>query len=132
MSKNKTEDILGSLADASTPVTEASMEDILASTATATATVIEPDAELEIKPEPVEPEPEPTSMKAQLAVKNAGGGQSLADRVAESRKALDAPLPPGQKFFESPEGFIMIASADEDHVWCRDSGVKGARINPKR
>lgn len=56
-----------------------------------------------------------------------------AERIAESRKALLAPPPPGTKFFESPEGYIEIAEDNKPHVWCRYvNGGKGGWINPKR
>jgi len=54
-------------------------------------------------------------------------------RVAESRKALTQPLGPDQKFFESPEGYVMVGEAEKDHIWCRHAnGGKGAWINPRR
>lgn len=58
---------------------------------------------------------------------------SAATRIAESRTSLEQPLAPGQKYFESPEGHIVIGEADKGHVWCRQSNNgKGAWINPKR
>lgn len=58
---------------------------------------------------------------------------TAVDRVTESRKSLDQPLSPGQKYFESPEGFIVIGDAEKDHAWCRQSNNgKGAWINPRR
>jgi hypothetical protein len=57
----------------------------------------------------------------------------MAQRVAESREALKHPLGPGLKFFESPEGFIMVGEADKDTLFCRHSNKgKGAYINPRR
>lgn len=53
--------------------------------------------------------------------------------VAESRKLLDMPLAPGQAYFESPEGFIMVDEAGRGRVFCRqaDQG-RGMWINSKR
>lgn len=59
--------------------------------------------------------------------------QSDADRIAESRKALEHPLPLGQQFFEAPDGEILIGEADKTHMWNRRmNGGKGGWINPKR
>lgn len=56
-----------------------------------------------------------------------------AERIAESRKALLAPLPNGMRFFESPEGYIVVAEDKHPHVLCRAAnGGKGLMINPKR
>lgn len=53
--------------------------------------------------------------------------------VEDSRKALSQPLSPGQRFFEAPDGMIMIG---EDHVgqmWYRlGNNGKGVWINPRR
>lgn len=53
--------------------------------------------------------------------------------VAESRKVLAHPVGAGQRFFESPEGFIEIGEADRGRVFCRKAN-KGAGmwINPMR
>ena len=56
-----------------------------------------------------------------------------AERIAESRQALKQPLAPGMAFFESPEGYIIVAEATNAHVLCRPAnGGKGMLINPKR
>ena len=53
--------------------------------------------------------------------------------IQSSREVLKHPLPNGQKFFESPEGWIVLGEADKDHVFCRQAnGGKGAFINPMR
>lgn len=53
--------------------------------------------------------------------------------INESRKALDNPLPAGQQFFESPEGYIILAEEGKPHVFCRQAnGGKGMWINPRR
>lgn len=53
--------------------------------------------------------------------------------IADSRKALAAPLMAGQRLFESPEGFVMVGEASEDRMWCRWANKgKGAWINPYR
>jgi hypothetical protein len=56
-----------------------------------------------------------------------------ASRIAESREALKHPLPFGNKFFESPEGYIVIAESDRADVWCRYANKgKGMKIQPMR
>jgi hypothetical protein len=56
-----------------------------------------------------------------------------AEKIAESRESLKQVLPSGQKFFESPEGFIVIGEADRTSVWCRAANHgKGLEINPRR
>lgn len=56
-----------------------------------------------------------------------------AIRIAESRKALEHPLAPGQKFFESPDGEIIVGDAEKTHVWSRHMNHgKGGFINPMR
>lgn len=58
-------------------------------------------------------------------------GQDKA--IAESRKLLDVPLAPGQAYYESPEGFIVIDEASRGRVMCRlANNRKGMWINPKR
>lgn len=43
------------------------------------------------------------------------------------------PLGPGQKYFESPDGDIVIGEADKDRIWHRKlNNGKGGWINPKR
>lgn len=56
-----------------------------------------------------------------------------AARIADSRRSLEAPLPEGMAFFESPEGYIVVAEATRPDVWCnKANNGKGMRINPKR
>lgn len=60
--------------------------------------------------------------------------QELEQEVpkVEAKQEL-APLEPGQAYFESPEGFVMVGDADKPHIWCRAAnGGKGMYINPKR
>ena len=43
------------------------------------------------------------------------------------------PLGPGQKYFEAPDGTILIGEADMPHLWYRaGNDGKGMFINPKR
>lgn len=43
------------------------------------------------------------------------------------------PLGPGQKYFEAPDGTILIGEADMPHLWYRaGNGGKGEWINPRR
>ncbi len=79
---------------------------------------VETKARYKNKPEPV----------AEL-----NNGLTEAGQIAESRKALEHPLEKGQKFFESPEGFIVVGEASQEDVWCRKAnGGKGMRINARR
>lgn len=56
-----------------------------------------------------------------------------AVRIAESRKALLQPLSPGQKFFETPDGEILIGEADKSQIWSRRmNGGHGGFVNPMR
>lgn len=56
-----------------------------------------------------------------------------AERIAESRQALLQPAPIGTKFFESPEGYVMVGEADKSHIWCKQAnGGQGGWINPRR
>lgn len=43
------------------------------------------------------------------------------------------PLQPGQKYFEAPDGTLIIGEADRQQVWYRKlNDGKGGWINPKR
>lgn len=54
-------------------------------------------------------------------------------RIADSRKSLESPLAEGMAFFESPEGYIIVAESTRPHVWCgKANDGKGMFINPKR
>ena len=56
-----------------------------------------------------------------------------AERIADSRKALKQPLPAGSKFFEAPDGYIIVGDAKRDYVHYRyGNDGKGMLINPKR
>jgi len=53
--------------------------------------------------------------------------------INESRKALNYPLPAGQKFFESPDGEIIVGEASKDQVWSRRMNKgHGGWVNPRR
>lgn len=53
--------------------------------------------------------------------------------IEESRKALNFPAPPGQKFFEAPDGFVILAEDTKTHVLYRaGNDGQGMIINPKR
>lgn len=49
--------------------------------------------------------------------------------IKQSRKALDEPLQIGQKFFEAPDGEIIVGDAEKNEVWSRRLN---AWINPRR
>lgn len=54
-------------------------------------------------------------------------------RIQESREALKQPLGPGQVYFETPDGEIIIGEADRPHVWSRNmNGGHGGWANPRR
>jgi hypothetical protein len=54
-------------------------------------------------------------------------------RIKESRTALDQPLPPGTRFFETPDGEIIVGDAEKSHVWSRRmNGGRGGWVNPRR
>lgn len=53
-------------------------------------------------------------------------------RINESRESLKHPLPWNQKFFEAPDGYIVVGEADRSHVLYRQSNGKNIWINPKR
>lgn len=60
-------------------------------------------------------------------------GKKALTPVEESRTVLEHPLDPGQQFFESPEGFIVIGEKDRGRVWCRAANDgKGMWVNPMR
>jgi hypothetical protein len=63
----------------------------------------------------------------------ARGPQTEAERIADSRRVLEFPLAPGQKFFETYDGEIIIGEADKEQVWCdRLNNGKGAWVLPRR
>lgn len=54
-------------------------------------------------------------------------------RIESSRKSLDEPLGPDQKYFESPEGEIFVGPADKDQIWSRHMNHgHGGWVNPRR
>lgn len=56
-----------------------------------------------------------------------------AERIKESREVLKHPPEAGTRYFESPEGYIMVGKHDADHVFCRHAnGGKGMMIQPRR
>lgn len=53
-------------------------------------------------------------------------------KAVQVKPVLDA-LGPGQKYFEAPDGTILIGEEDATHMWWRaGNGGKGMYINPKR
>jgi hypothetical protein len=73
---------------------------------------------------------DPADMKARL---RARGTQSPVERIADSRKALEHPCPPGMKFFETHDGEIIVGDGELGQVWCdRLQGGKGAWVLPMR
>ena len=66
------------------------------------------------------------------------GSSHEEERKERTEKALLVkpklePLGPGQKYFEAPDGTILIGEADMPHLWYRAGNEgKGMYINPKR
>jgi hypothetical protein len=61
--------------------------------------------------------------------------QKTAHEIAieESRKVLEHPLSPGQRFFEAPDGYIIVGEADAQKILYRaGNDGKGMYINPMR
>jgi len=60
-------------------------------------------------------------------------GDTVAKKIAESRKSLEQPLQPGQRLFESPEGEIIIGEDSQTQIWSRTmNNGKGGWANPRR
>jgi len=74
-------------------------------------------------------QPQTTEEQAQEAVLK----EDPAPVKATPQKPVLEPLHPGQKYFEAPDGTIIIGESDRDRVWYRQgNGGKGCWINPKR
>jgi hypothetical protein len=57
----------------------------------------------------------------------------IAAKIAESRKSLTQPLQPGQQFFETPEGEILVGEEGKGQIWSRTmNGGKGGWANARR
>lgn len=56
------------------------------------------------------------------------------DEAKETKKErVLEPLQPGQKYFEAPDGTIIVGESDKQQVWYRQGdGGRGCYINPKR
>lgn len=55
-----------------------------------------------------------------------------AKEKAETKPVLE-PLQPGQKYFETPDGRLIIGEADKMQIWDRQlNGGRGGWVNPKR
>lgn len=54
-------------------------------------------------------------------------------KQAEPVKEKLEPLQPGQKYFESPDGEVIIGEIDKQQIWYRKgNNGKGCFINPRR
>lgn len=73
--------------------------------------------------------PKERRSRAELMQKPQTKAERLAEMIADSRKVLKDPPPPGMKYFEAPDGYIMLADVKEHHVFCRHLGIQ---INPRR
>ncbi len=61
--------------------------------------------------------------------------QKVVDPVEtpSAEKAVLPMLPPGQKYFEAPDGEILVGEASADRLWYRKMhNGQGGWINPKR
>lgn len=57
----------------------------------------------------------------------------VAEKIAESRSSLLQALDPSQKYFETPEGEVIIGDSEKDRIWSRSmNGGRGGWANPKR
>ena len=80
----------------------------------------------------VVPQIEPEPQKSQVLEPQRGMTQEELS-IAESREVLKQPCPAGMKFFESPEGYVMLGEDKADRIMChKANGGKGAYINPRR
>jgi len=60
-------------------------------------------------------------------------GQTLEERIADSRRALGQPAPQGHRYFETHDGEIILGEADQEQIWSdRLNGGKGAWVLPRR
>lgn len=50
-------------------------------------------------------------------------------RIKESRKILAGACPTGMRFFEAPDGFVIVAEASNEQVWYSHGKMW---INPRR
>jgi len=59
--------------------------------------------------------------------------EKVNEAKKEEKKGVLEPLQPGQKYFEAPDGTVIIGEADKQQVWYRAGNEgKGCYINPKR
>ena len=59
--------------------------------------------------------------------------EGILKEKEKDKKKEPAPLEPGFKYFEAPDGTLIIGEADKQQVWYRaGNGGKGCFINPKR
>jgi hypothetical protein len=69
-------------------------------------------------------------------IKNAGGKHE--EKMKETAKTVQVnpklePLGPGQKYFEAPDGTVLIGEDTNPHMWYRaGNDGKGMWINPRR
>lgn len=84
----------------------------------------------------LEPQPKENPVLAAQKIVAKQATESVKDvaarRIIESREALKHPAPPGQKFFEAPDGYIVVAEQDRDHVPERRPGKAWGLLNPRR
>lgn len=58
---------------------------------------------------------------------------SIEERIKNSKENLKVVLSPDQKFFESPDGEIIVGEAKSDRIWSRTMHKgKGGWANPMR
>lgn len=86
--------------------------------------------------EEVVPETVNENFKSQPAeVINANVREEKEEReeVLKAEAPNVEPLGPGQKYFEAPDGTMLIGEATANQIWYRNgNGGKGMWVNPKR
>lgn len=92
-----------------------------------------PVKEVEVEVEADEPEIEVEPKEKVNEDKNKAETEAKNEAKKDKDKRILEPLQPGQKYFEAPDGTIIIGEADKQQIWYRGGNDgKGAYINPKR
>lgn len=77
-------------------------------------------------------------VKAEVVI-NAKETEKEIEKVVLKKEVVETPnpvvekLPVGQKYFEAPDGTLIVGDADKQQVWYRKlNNGQGGWINPKR
>jgi hypothetical protein len=85
--------------------------------------------------------PKAKVIKKEEVIKKVKKPESISEPIKEvvneaketKKEGILEPLQPGQKYFEAPDGTVIIGEADKQQIWYRaGNGGKGFFINPKR